>query len=288
MPSHDSLDDDATRAALKTIRTRTDLPVSFAGVVDGDRVILRGGVGLRTAALSGLPVVRGAGLGGHVLRTGRPTSVTDYGSAKITQHYRAQVQAEGLRAMVAVPLLVDDTVRAVFYAADRRDTGFGDSVLGAVARTVRDLGYELRVREEVQRRMRFAEAATAERTALTGSDRELLREVFSELRALAGEITDGPLRSRLEAACGRISGLGRTAADGAAALRAPLPQRSLTAREVDVLAQVALGCTNGEVASRLSISSETVKAYLRSAAQKLGTGTRFESVTRARSLGLLP
>ncbi|GAA1083097.1 LuxR C-terminal-related transcriptional regulator [Tsukamurella strandjordii] len=275
------VDLDAARAALRTIRTRTELPVSFVGLVDTDRVVLSGGVGLRTAALDGLPVARGAGLGGHVLRTGRPTAVADYSTAGITQHYHAQVAAEGLRSMVAMPLTVNDTVRAVFYAADRRESTLGDTVLGAVSRTVRELAQELRIREEVERRVRFAEAAAAERSALGGIDRELLREVFSELRTIAGEIADGAVRARLESACGRISGLGRSPSE------AP-PQRPLTAREVDVLAQVALGCTNAEVAQRLSIGAETVKAYLRSAGQKLGTRTRFESVTRARSLGLLP
>ncbi|MGV7813204.1 response regulator transcription factor, partial [Mycobacterium kansasii] len=79
-----------------------------------------------------------------------------------------------------------------------------------------------------------------------------------------------------------ITDLGRPADDAAR------PERPLTARELDALAHVALGCTNAEVAQRLSISAETVKAYLRSAGQKLGTRTRFEAVTRARSLGLLP
>lgn len=277
-----TIDADVTRSTLRTIRTRTELPVAFVGLVNEDHVVLGGGVGLRTPALNGLPVARGAGLGGHVLRTGRPTAVADYGTAGITQHYHAHVQAEGLRSMVAVPLAVNGIVRAVFYAADHRQSTFGDAVLGAVARTVRDLAYELRVRDEVERRMQFAEAAAAERSALGGVDRELLREVFSELRALAGEITDGAVRTRLESACGRITDLGRPS-DGAAR-----PERPLTARELDALAHVALGCTNAEVAQRLSISAETVKAYLRSAGQKLGTSTRFEAVTRARSLGLLP
>ncbi|ADG80321.1 Transcriptional regulator, LuxR family OS=Tsukamurella paurometabola (strain ATCC 8368 / DSM/ CCUG 35730 / CIP 100753 / JCM 10117 / KCTC 9821 / NBRC 16120/ NCIMB 702349 / NCTC 13040) OX=521096 GN=Tpau_3743 PE=4 SV=1 [Tsukamurella paurometabola] len=275
------VDLDGARATLHTIRTRTELPVSFVGLVDADRVILSGGVGLRTTALDGLPVARGAGLGGHVLRTGRPTAVTDYSTAGITQHYHAHVAAEGLRSMVAMPLTVNHTVRAVFYAADRRECTLGDTVLGAVSSTVRELAQELRIREEVERRVQYAEAAAAERTGLGGVDRELLREVFSELRTIAGEIADGAVRARLESACGRISRLGRHADE------AP-PERPLTAREVDVLAQVALGCTNAEVAQRLSIGAETVKAYLRSAGQKLGTRTRFESVTRARSLGLLP
>ena len=61
----------------------------------------------------------------------------------------------------------------------------------------------------------------------------------------------------------------------------------LSPREIDVLTQVALGLRNEEVAQRLSLSAETVKSYLRSAAVKLGTHSRYESVHAARRLGLL-
>ena len=55
-----------------------------------------------------------------------------------------------------------------------------------------------------------------------------------------------------------------------------------------MLALVALGCTNSEAAQRLSLKPETVKSYLRSAAAKLGTRTRHESVTKARRSRRLP
>jgi DNA-binding CsgD family transcriptional regulator len=55
-----------------------------------------------------------------------------------------------------------------------------------------------------------------------------------------------------------------------------------------VLAQIALGCTNAEAAERLSLKPETVKSYLRSAAAKLGTRTRHESVSKARRARLIP
>jgi DNA-binding CsgD family transcriptional regulator len=63
---------------------------------------------------------------------------------------------------------------------------------------------------------------------------------------------------------------------------------SLTSRELDVLAQVAMGCTNAEAARRLSLKPETVKSYLRSAAVKLGTRSRLEAVSKARRARLLP
>ncbi|HEX2212889.1 MAG TPA: LuxR C-terminal-related transcriptional regulator, partial [Mycobacterium sp.] len=75
---------------------------------------------------------------------------------------------------------------------------------------------------------------------------------------------------------------------GAVCSDAPPACASLTSRELDVLAQVALGCTNAEAAKRLSLRTETVKSYLRSAAAKLGTKTRHEAVIRARRSRLLP
>jgi DNA-binding CsgD family transcriptional regulator len=63
---------------------------------------------------------------------------------------------------------------------------------------------------------------------------------------------------------------------------------ALSPRELDVLSYVALGCTNGEAAQRLSLRPETVKSYLRSAMTKLGAHTRHEAVVRARRCGLLP
>jgi DNA-binding CsgD family transcriptional regulator len=63
---------------------------------------------------------------------------------------------------------------------------------------------------------------------------------------------------------------------------------TLSPRELDVLAQIALGCTNAEAAQRLSLSPETVKSYLRSATAKLGARTRHEAVSKARRSRLLP
>jgi DNA-binding CsgD family transcriptional regulator len=63
---------------------------------------------------------------------------------------------------------------------------------------------------------------------------------------------------------------------------------ALSARELDVLAQVALGCTDAEAAKRLSLNPETMKSYLCSATAKLGAHTRHEAVAKARRVRLLP
>jgi DNA-binding NarL/FixJ family response regulator len=61
----------------------------------------------------------------------------------------------------------------------------------------------------------------------------------------------------------------------------------LAPREIDVLRLVDDGSTNLEVAARLGLSEETVKAYLRSAMRRLEVHNRTAAAHRARLMGLL-
>ena len=62
---------------------------------------------------------------------------------------------------------------------------------------------------------------------------------------------------------------------------------SLTAREHDVLALVADGLPNREIAHDLAISEHTVKFHLASIFGKLGVSTRTEAVQRGVRLGVI-
>lgn len=116
------------------------------------------------------------------------------------------------------------------------------------------------------------------------------------------------LRCRLEAALdardlveldriadeSRAGGAYGLSADADAAWRAAggrrQPQRTagvLTRREVEVLAAVAEGLTNREVADRLFISVRTVGAHLERCMAKLAVSTRGAAVHEARRQGLL-
>ena len=62
---------------------------------------------------------------------------------------------------------------------------------------------------------------------------------------------------------------------------------ALTAREHDVLALVADGLPNREIAQALGISEHTVKFHLASIFGKLGVSTRTEAVQRGLRLGVI-
>jgi LuxR family maltose regulon positive regulatory protein len=62
----------------------------------------------------------------------------------------------------------------------------------------------------------------------------------------------------------------------------------LSERELEVLHLIAGGLTNPEIASRLFISLNTVKAHCKNIYGKLGVNNRMQAICRARALGLLP
>ncbi|MEV5977384.1 helix-turn-helix transcriptional regulator [Streptomyces sp. NPDC052114] len=267
------------RAALLRLRRGTGLPVAFGGLLEGSRQVRIGELsGTGTCALSGLAISSGNGLGGKAVALSRPCAVTDYHvSRHISHEYDAAVAAEGLRSVLAVPVVVRRRVRGVLYGALRAAQPLGDRTLAAAVAAARDVEQSLVVRDEVRALL----AAAREPVAGPGAW-EQVREAHGALRALAPRVVDPALRAELLAVCGRL----------ASAVTVPERDRdrpvSLAPREVDVLSCVAAGVTNAAAAERLGLRPETVKGYLRSAMRKLGAHTRLEAVVAARRAGLLP
>ncbi|MGI5438520.1 response regulator transcription factor [Streptomyces shenzhenensis] len=268
--------------ALARLRRVTGLPVAFGGLVEAGRPRVRISElsGTSTPALRALAVTSGNGLGGKAVALARPCAVTDYSSSRqITHEYDVPVAAEGLRSVLAVPVVVRRRVRGVLYGALRSAQPLGDRTLSAAVAAARDVEQALVRRDEAHA---LLAAARPPRPADGGPDpsgpgREQVREAHAALRALAPRIADPVLRAELLAACGLLTAP-EPAARGA----------NLAPRELDVLAWVAAGATNAAVADRLGLRPETVKGYLRSAMRKLGAHTRGEAVAAARRAGLLP
>ena len=61
----------------------------------------------------------------------------------------------------------------------------------------------------------------------------------------------------------------------------------LSERELEVLALVAAGKSNGEIASSLFVSLSTVKTHINNLYPKLGARSRTQAIARARELDLL-
>nr|WP_055414157.1 MULTISPECIES: helix-turn-helix transcriptional regulator [Streptomyces] len=264
------------------MRRRGALPVAFGGLFSSARQFrISELAGTTTNSLRGLAVTPGNGLGGKVLTMSRPISVVDYPVSRAISHeYDAAVGAEGLRSMLAVPVVVRGRVRGVLYGALRQPLALGDRALNAAMEAARELEHSLAVQDEAQRLITVTQAQPEADPALW----EEVREAHGDLRALAQQVTDPQLRERILSACGRLA----KASSGGTADTAARPGVELSPREVDVLACVASGATNSAAADRLGLRPETVKSYLRSSMRKLGAHTRLHAVVEARRAGLLP
>lgn len=277
--------------ALRDLRRETGLPVAFGGPVtrDGRGFVIEQLNGTRTRSLLSLRVQTGAGLGGRALALARPWVVDDYFAAEeITHVYDHAVAPEHLCSIVAAPVRVDGVTRAVLYAASRRTVDFGDRVLAAVARVVRRAERDFAVEEEVQRRLAVALSAAppADRGA-AAPDAAELDELLAELSDIAETVRDEGARLRLVEVCRRARSLARGRSPAAPPAVPGAPAVRLSPRELDVLAEVAVGRTNDEVAAALGLLPNTVKSYLKSAMRKLGASNRVQAVHRARTAGLL-
>jgi len=86
---------------------------------------------------------------------------------------------------------------------------------------------------------------------------------------------------------GWLGVLERAARDDARLARSHAHRVALSAREMDILRELAQGCRNKEIAQRLRLSENTVKFYLKRLNGKFSTHRRAELLQRARETGML-
>lgn len=269
--------------AVRELAQRTRFPVAFGGLVDDGVVSVTSIFGNRTRALDGLRVRPERGLGGRAMMEQRPRMTSDYGSSRqITHDYDGFVLGEGLRTLLALPIVVAGRPRGVLYAGAWQQTPAGGVTTAPAMQVAQSLADELRIRDEVERRLR---TAAPPRDAVAPPQREELRESFAELRSIAASVDDEDLRARIARVELRLVAL---AGDAHPTTTAPIPTVHLSRRETDVLACAALGATNAEIAGQLGLREGTVKAYLGTAMSKLDASTRHSAVAKARRAGLLP
>ncbi|WP_345644893.1 GAF domain-containing protein, partial [Streptomyces tremellae] len=189
------------RSALAGLRRSAGLPVAFGGLLhDAANLRLTELTGATTAALRGLRISSGLGVGGKALALARPCGVADYAAARhISHEYDTAVAAEGLRSVVAVPVVVGRRVRGVLYGALRTPLPIGDRVFDAAVAAARDVEQALAVGDEARRLLDRADGAAAAGPGapLSPGAWEEVRAAHGELRALAPRIADPGLRAGL-------------------------------------------------------------------------------------------
>jgi HD-GYP domain-containing protein (c-di-GMP phosphodiesterase class II) len=115
-----------------------------------------------------------------------------------------------------------------------------------------------------------------------------LREPRPHRPALSADAATAVLRGEVRA--GRLDGRAVDAvlaAAGQRVRRATTAPGGLTARETEVLVQVAQGRSNPEIAAALTVSRKTVSAHLEHIYAKLGVSTRTQAALFAMKEGLL-
>jgi DNA-binding CsgD family transcriptional regulator/tetratricopeptide (TPR) repeat protein len=135
----------------------------------------------------------------------------------------------------------------------------------------------------------YARWRQAEALLLGGRGREQVEPPLRAAHQTASELGAAPLQAEIEALArrGRLS-LGTDAAAAPAPKPpSPLDPLGLTVREQEVLALVALGRTNAQIAETLFISPKTATVHVSNILGKLGVRNRVEAATIAHRLGMV-
>jgi DNA-binding NarL/FixJ family response regulator len=264
----DYIGDEFLAKATAGLRGRTGADFAFAGHVHPRTRMLtiRSVDGMRLENYVGKSALPGKGVGGRVVALGRHVRI-DRGGTPIPG---ATCGFGG--AVLAIPLQMDGQVRYVFYVAKRADKSISAAMAASALSFVRQL--EVYIAQSTR-------SHSVDAPRRWNLDERALRQIDSELARLSVDFAGSP-------ATARIANIRTLLKDSV--LKAPAVESakiSLTPREVTVLELVAEGLSNAEAAERLFVSSETVKACLRTIRLKLGVHNRTAAVHVARRAGLL-
>ncbi len=181
--------------AVRELARRTRFPVAFGGLIEEGVVSVTSIVGARTRSLDGLRVRPERGLGGRAMMELRPRMTSDYGSSQqITHDYDVFVLGEGLRTLLALPIVVQGRSRGVLYAGGWDEERVGGVTTAPAMQVAQSVADELRIRDEVQRRMQEAPLGV---DSVAPAHREELRQSFAELRSIAASVDDVDIRARI-------------------------------------------------------------------------------------------
>ena len=192
-------------------------------------------IGAPQMAYASLRIAPGQGLGGQVLRTGRPWRTADYAmDPRLSKEYLAGARAEGHLAVLAVPIRIEGRVEGLLYASNPASQPFTTQDEALLVRLATHAALALHNAQLYQQaQTELAERRTAE-TALAQAAAELEQRVAERTAALHQEMA---ARQRLEQEAQRVQHfalLGQLAAGVSHEIRNPLGAVVL---HVDVLTE---------------------------------------------------
>jgi DNA-binding NarL/FixJ family response regulator len=164
---------------------------------------------------------------------------------------------------------------------------------GRARRLARRDGKKAKERELLRalaERAELTPAAAAMRTSLSVDEASKMMEDLARKDHLKSRAGDGTVAYSLAeqdrlAAPDAVRALPQPASEEG---NAPWPlEEPLSERELEVLALLASGRTNAEIAKDLFVAIGTVKSHVNNIYRKLGAANRVEAVTRAREMNLL-
>jgi LuxR family transcriptional regulator, regulator of acetate metabolism len=224
------------KRSAATFAAAGGIDVAWAAELD-DRGMLRIGQvhGARTELLKGLLIPSGWGLTGKAFVSGSIHAVDDYfASGSISHQFDPYIEAEGVRRLVAAPVVVDGRVVAVLAGGSTAAGSFGDVGLERLENAARSTSTALRA---AARSRQLTEAAVQEdRHQLAANLHDnvgaLLFAIQASVRDLAGSLSDNAvLRAQAESIEAR-------ATEAAAALRASLTMMHVAAPQVALEAEL--------------------------------------------------
>jgi signal transduction histidine kinase len=217
------------RAAFRSVLTRLPdeigVDVAWLGELDEDgNVTLGHAVHARTDVLFGLVVPPGVGLGGQVLLTGRPQWVSNYPVANELRPFSAQANREGIKGMIAVPLIHANRYLGVLYAGNRNEANYGDITVRALEESAARAAAAAVVAERARHSAEVAVHEERRRLALQLHDTvgAMLFTIGAGVRRLGDELSDAPgLRERLATIERQATEAGAVLRESLKALHAP-------------------------------------------------------------------
>jgi PAS domain S-box-containing protein len=200
-----------------------------------DTFVGRYEIGAPQRAYANLEIALGQGLGGQVLRTGRPWCTRDYATdPRFSKEFLARARAKGHLAVLAVPILIAARVEGLLYASNLASQPFTDRDEEILVRLAAHAALAIQNAQLYQQaQAELAERRTAE-AALARAAAELEQRVAERTAELHQAMAE---RQRLEQEAQRVEHfalLGRLAAGVSHEIRNPLGTVFL---HVDLLAE---------------------------------------------------